>query len=63
VKGDLSDTNIVAAGDLLGRIESPRGTWAFNIGHAPQQKWYLRQLRMDGQVPANLLNSDLSVES
>jgi branched-chain amino acid transport system substrate-binding protein len=63
VKGDLSDANIVAAGDLLGRIESPRGTWAFNIAHAPQQKWYLRHLRMDGQVPANLLHADLSVQS
>jgi branched-chain amino acid transport system substrate-binding protein len=45
----------------LGQIESPRGTWTFNINRSPQQKWYLRRLQFDGQVPSNLLESDLAV--
>ena len=46
---------------LLGQIESPRGTWTFNINRSPQQKWYLRKLHLDGMVPANLLDTDLAV--
>jgi branched-chain amino acid transport system substrate-binding protein len=46
---------------LLGQIDSPRGTWTFNINRSPQQKWYLRQLKLDGMVPANLLDTDLAV--
>lgn len=45
----------------LGQIESPRGTWTFNINRSPQQKWYLRRLSRDGQVPSNLLDLDLMV--
>jgi branched-chain amino acid transport system substrate-binding protein len=48
---------------LLGQIDSPRGLWTFSVNRTPQQKWYLRQLRLDGQVPANLLNADLAVLS
>ena len=46
---------------LLGQIDSPRGTWTFNINRSPQQKWYLRRLHLDGQVPANVLDTDLTV--
>ena len=46
---------------LLGQIESPRGTWTFNINRSPQQKWYLRRLHLDGMVPANMLDTDLTV--
>jgi branched-chain amino acid transport system substrate-binding protein len=46
---------------LLGQIESPRGTWTFNINRSPQQKWYLRKLHLDGMVPANGLDTDLTV--
>ncbi len=46
---------------LLGQIDSPRGTWTFNINRSPQQKWYLRKLNYDGMVPANLLDADLTV--
>jgi branched-chain amino acid transport system substrate-binding protein len=45
----------------LGQIDSPRGTWTFNINRSPQQKWYLRHLALDGQVPSNLLDSNLAV--
>jgi branched-chain amino acid transport system substrate-binding protein len=48
---------------LLGQIESPRGTWAFNEKRSPQQRWYLRHLRLDGMVPANLLDTNLQVLS
>lgn len=47
---------------LLGQIESPRGVWTFNDKRSPQQKWYVRKLRLDGQVPANMLDADLAVE-
>jgi len=46
---------------LLGQIDSPRGTWTFNINRSPQQRWYLRRLHTDGMVPANLLDTDLNV--
>ena len=45
----------------LGQIDSPRGTWTFNINRSPQQKWYLRRLHYDGMVPSNLLDADLTV--
>jgi branched-chain amino acid transport system substrate-binding protein len=45
----------------LGEINSPRGFWTFNVNRTPQQRWYLRQLRLDGMVPANLLDTDLTV--
>jgi branched-chain amino acid transport system substrate-binding protein len=48
---------------LLGQIESPRGAWTFNINRTPQQKWYLRRLGLDGQVPGNLLDTDLMILS
>jgi branched-chain amino acid transport system substrate-binding protein len=48
---------------VLGQIESPRGTWAFNSNRGPQQRWYLRRLQLDGQVLANLVDADLEVLS
>lgn len=44
----------------VGQIVSPRGNWQFTQARAPQQKWYLRQIRMDGPVLANVLVSELS---
>lgn len=63
VEGDLTAVNVNRAASLLGRIDSPRGPWSFNVSRTPQQKWYLRKLRLDGQVPANLLDNDLAVLS
>jgi branched-chain amino acid transport system substrate-binding protein len=60
---DLTPAALNRAFSLLGQMESPRGVWAFNINRTPQQKWFLRRLRMDGQVPANLLDTDLAVLS
>jgi branched-chain amino acid transport system substrate-binding protein len=63
VQGDLDSVNLNRTASLLGRIDSPRGPWSFNVNRTPQQKWYLRKLRLDGQVPANLLDTDLAVLS
>jgi branched-chain amino acid transport system substrate-binding protein len=43
----------------VGQIDSPRGTWQFNQPRTPQQRWYLRQVRPDGPILANVLLSDL----
>jgi branched-chain amino acid transport system substrate-binding protein len=48
---------------LLGEIQSPRGTWTFTVNRTPQQKWYLRKLRLDGQSPANLVDADLALSN
>jgi len=45
----------------LGQMDSPRGVWTFNGNRSPQQRWYLRQLREDGSVPANMVETDLTV--
>jgi branched-chain amino acid transport system substrate-binding protein len=60
---DLTPAALNRAFSLLGQLDSPRGIWAFNIKRTPQQKWFMRKLRLDGQVPANLLDTDLTVLS
>jgi branched-chain amino acid transport system substrate-binding protein len=47
----------------LGQMDSPRGVWTFNVNRSPQQRWYLRHLGADGSVPANLVDTDLTVLS
>jgi branched-chain amino acid transport system substrate-binding protein len=44
----------------VGQVISPRGNWQFNLNRAPQQKWYLRQVHMDGPILSNVLISDLA---
>ena len=63
VSGEPTASALNQAFSLLGQIDSPRGTWTFNQNRTPQQKWYLRRLRNDGAVPANVLETDLSVLS
>ncbi len=63
VKGDPTGPELNKALTLLGQIESPRGVWTFNTNRGPQQRWYLRRLRLDGMVAANLLDKDLQVLS
>ncbi|MEU6072666.1 ABC transporter substrate-binding protein [Micromonospora sp. NPDC047074] len=43
----------------IGQIDSPRGLWQFNQPRTPQQKWYLREVQLDGQVLSNVLVSEL----
>jgi branched-chain amino acid transport system substrate-binding protein len=56
---EITPTSINRAFGQLGQVDSPRGTWTFTANRTPQQKWYLRELRLDGQVPANLVTTDL----
>jgi branched-chain amino acid transport system substrate-binding protein len=63
VSGDPDGSKINDAMKALGRINSPRGNWAFNLNHCPEQTWYLRHLGLDGQVPSNLDDRDLIVLS
>jgi branched-chain amino acid transport system substrate-binding protein len=44
----------------VGQVNSPRGSWQFNQSRTPQQKWYLREVRMDGRVLSNVLISELN---
>ncbi|QGN46223.1 ABC transporter substrate-binding protein [Micromonospora sp. WMMD558] len=44
----------------VGQIDSPRGVWQFNQPRTPQQKWYLREVQMDGQVLSNVLITELA---
>lgn len=44
----------------VGQVDSPRGTWQFNQIRTPQQRWYLRQVRRDGAVLANVVVRQLS---
>ena len=44
----------------LGQIDSPRGAWQFNQPRTPQQKWYLREVQLDGPLLSNVLISELT---
>jgi branched-chain amino acid transport system substrate-binding protein len=57
----ISSDELNKAFASLGQMNTPRGEWVFNVNRSPQQRWYLRQLRMDGAVPANLVDTDLTV--
>jgi branched-chain amino acid transport system substrate-binding protein len=61
VSGEPTSVELNKAFSQLGQIDSPRGVWTFNINRSPQQRWYLRRLRLDGMVPANVLDAELAV--
>ncbi|GAB3356098.1 ABC transporter substrate-binding protein [Micromonospora halotolerans] len=44
----------------IGQIDSPRGAWQFNQSRTPQQKWYLRQVQLDGRILANVVINELA---
>ncbi|MFE9956383.1 ABC transporter substrate-binding protein [Micromonospora sp. NPDC005299] len=44
----------------IGQIDSPRGAWQFNQSRTPQQKWYLRQVQLDGRMLANVVINELA---
>lgn len=59
--GEVNSETINKAIDGLGQIDSPRGPWEFGEKtHAPVQKWYLRQVRPDGDQLANVMVQDLA---
>ncbi|HET6212892.1 MAG TPA: ABC transporter substrate-binding protein, partial [Micromonosporaceae bacterium] len=57
---DLTAQSLNSAIARVGQIDSPRGTWQFNQNRTPQQKWYLREVKMDGTVLSNVLVSELT---
>ena len=57
--GTVTSQALNAAIGKVGQIESPRGTWQFNVGRTPLQKWYLRQVTQDGSTLTNSLVSEL----
>ncbi|MGH8793523.1 MAG: ABC transporter substrate-binding protein [Stackebrandtia sp.] len=45
----------------LGEVKSPRGDWQFGPKtHAPIQRYYLREVRLDGDVLSNVVIQDLA---
>src|SRR5687768_2674211 len=58
--GSLTPADLNAAIGRLGQIDSPRGTWQFNQNRTPLQRWYLRQVRMDGSALSNVLTAELT---
>jgi branched-chain amino acid transport system substrate-binding protein len=58
--GELTPQALNASIGRVGGIDSPRGTWQFNQNRTPLQKWYLRQVRIDGTVLANGVISELA---
>jgi branched-chain amino acid transport system substrate-binding protein len=61
IDGAVSGPALVAALPRIGDIESPRGTWRFNATRNPQQHWYLRQVRREGDRFVNAVTADLGV--
>jgi branched-chain amino acid transport system substrate-binding protein len=61
IPGEVTPTKINEAIAEVGEIDSPRGGWQFNLTtHAPVQKWYLRDVRPDGNVVANVMVQELA---
>ncbi|MDT5037235.1 MAG: branched-chain amino acid transport system substrate-binding protein [Micromonosporaceae bacterium] len=58
--GEPSPQAINLAMGTLGSIDSPRGSWQFNQNRTPLQTWYLRQVRPDGGVLANVVLTELT---
>ncbi|MEV0719310.1 ABC transporter substrate-binding protein [Asanoa sp. NPDC050611] len=57
---DPSPQEVNLAMGKIGLVASPRGEWQFNQTRTPQQKWYLRQVRQDGPVLANVVINELA---
>ncbi|GAA4906979.1 amino acid/amide ABC transporter substrate-binding protein (HAAT family) [Stackebrandtia albiflava] len=57
---EVTSEAINAAVAELGEIDSPRGPWRFSDTHAPVQRWYLRQVQLDGQQLSNVVIQELA---
>lgn len=57
---DVTPETLQAAIGQVGEIKSPRGVWQFGNNQTPTQKWYLRQVRMDGPVLSNVMIAELT---
>lgn len=58
---DVTGESVNKQINKLGQIDSPRGTWQFDSGHTPLQKWYLRDVEKDGNSLANVSVRDLGM--
>ena len=58
---DLSPQALNTALSGVGALDSPRGAWQFNQSRTPLQRWYLRQVRKDGQVTSNTVLGDIGM--
>lgn len=59
LKGDFTPEALDKAIGEVGQVDSPRGAWEFGKNRSPVQEWYLRQVRRDGDVLANVVVQDL----
>jgi branched-chain amino acid transport system substrate-binding protein len=57
---DLTPESLNQSIAKVGQIDSPRGGWEFSPNHTPLQKWYLRQVRMDGPLLTNVVLGELT---
>ncbi|WP_406197912.1 ABC transporter substrate-binding protein [Streptomyces europaeiscabiei] len=56
--GDSGDALVKALGKV-GSIDSPRGAWTFGADHNPEQTYYLREVRADGDTAVNAVVGEL----
>jgi branched-chain amino acid transport system substrate-binding protein len=56
----ITGSTVNAAIGRLGVIDSPRGPWRFGTQHAPNQAYYLREVKQDGRARANVVIQNLT---
>lgn len=56
---DLTPVTLNTQLGLVGTVDGPRGAWRFNADRAPLQRWYLRQVRPDGDGFTNDVVAEL----
>jgi branched-chain amino acid transport system substrate-binding protein len=59
IDGGVSGPALVDALPEVGEIDSPRGTWRFHHRRNPDQHFYLRQVRREGDGFVNAVTGDL----
>ena len=59
IDGAVSGSALVAALARTGEIDSPRGPWRFNRHRNPEQHYYLREVRREGDRFVNAVREDL----
>jgi branched-chain amino acid transport system substrate-binding protein len=57
---NLTTESLNKAIGQVGEIKSPRGSWQFGANRTPVQRWYLRQVRLDGSVLSNVMIAELA---
>ncbi|MGH8793522.1 MAG: ABC transporter substrate-binding protein [Stackebrandtia sp.] len=58
---EVTGEKINEAVGQMGEVNSPRGEWQFGPKtHAPIQRYYLREVRLDGEILTNVVIQDLA---